>query len=314
MEQPPWTLTVLLATILCFFITLLRRCRHGVRLPPGPRPWPVIGNLNLIGALPHRSIGELSVRYGPVMSLRLGSVPAVVASSAEAARFFLKTQDLCFIDRPKVAAARYTLYNSLDMLWAPYGARWLQARRLWQTELLSPRRLRSQEHARAEEVRATLRDLRHEASSSSMPVTVKEHLLMLSINVISRMVLGRKYVLLVDDGRASSSASSPEEFKWMIDELFFLNGALNVGDFVPWLGWMDPQGYVRRMKRLGKMFDRFLEHVLDEHDGRRRREGERFVPVDVVDQLLQLADDPDLEVPIQRDGIKAFIMVRMPEL
>ncbi|TVU07155.1 hypothetical protein EJB05_47197, partial [Eragrostis curvula] len=64
-------------------------------------------------------------------------------------------------------------------------------------------------------------------------------------------------------------------------------------------------GYIRRTKRLSKMMDVFLEHVLDEHNERRREEGEGFVPKDMIDLLLQIADDPDMEVPIQRDGIKA---------
>ena len=63
------------------------------------------------------------------------------------------------------------------------------------------------------------------------------------------------------------------------------------------------------MKRLAKMFDRFVEHVLREHEDRRRREGPAFVPADMVDQLLQLAGDPSLDVPIDRDGVKASILV-----
>jgi len=63
------------------------------------------------------------------------------------------------------------------------------------------------------------------------------------------------------------------------------------------------------MKRLAKMDDRFLEHVLDEHNERRRREGEGFLARDMVDVLLELADDPNLEVPIHRDCVKGFILV-----
>jgi cytochrome P450 len=107
---------------------------------------------------------------------------------------------------------------------------------------------------------------------------------------------------------AGAAPATPEEFRWMIEEIFFLNGALHIGDMVPWLGWFDPNGYVGRMKRLGKMFDRFVEHVLREHEDRRRREGQAFVPNDMVDQLLQLADDPSLDVPIDRDGVKASIL------
>jgi typhasterol/6-deoxotyphasterol 2alpha-hydroxylase len=103
--------------------------------------------------------------------------------------------------------------------------------------------------------------------------------------------------------------TTPEEFKWMLDELFLLNGVLNIGDSIPWLDWMDLQGYIKRMKKLSKMFDRFLEHVVDEHSQRRRREGDSFVAKDMVDVLLQFASDPGLEVKLNREGVKAFTQV-----
>ncbi|EAZ41669.1 hypothetical protein OsJ_26206 [Oryza sativa Japonica Group] len=108
------------------------------------------------------------------------------------------------------------------------------------------------------------------------------------------------------DKDAGGSVTTPEEFKWMLDELFLLNGVLNIGDSIPWLDWLDLQGYIKRMKKLGKMFDRFLEHVVDEHNERRRREGESFVAKDMVDVLLQFADNPNLEVKLKREGVKAF--------
>jgi len=64
------------------------------------------------------------------------------------------------------------------------------------------------------------------------------------------------------------------------------------------------------LKRLRETFDHFLDNVVDEHSERRWREGEEFVAADAVDLLLELADDPNLEVPIQRDGVKAFTLVR----
>ncbi|TVU41530.1 hypothetical protein EJB05_15058, partial [Eragrostis curvula] len=153
-----------------------------------------------------------------------------------------------------------------------------------------------------------LRDVCSAAADGGEVVKLRDHLLMVSLNVISRLVLGKKYATDNDDDERPGSTTTPEEFLWMIHELFVLMGALNIGDMIPWLAWLDLQGYVGRMKRLRKMFDRFLEHVLDEHDERRRREGDKFVALDMVDQLMQLADDPDLEVPIGRDGVKAFIL------
>jgi cytochrome P450 len=289
-------------------IVILRRrlkgtSRHVYRLPPGPRPWPVIGNFNLIGALPHRSIHELSKKYGELMHLRFGSYSVVVASSAEMAKLFLKTHDLLFLDRP----GKHTTYNYADITWSPYGAYWRHARRICATQLFSPSRLASFEHIRTDEVRSLVRGL-FAASASSRAVRLnKDHLSTLSMNVITRMVLGKR---LFDGGEKENVAEGPvsslADFKWMMDELLLVNGVLNIGDWIPWLDWLDLQGYVRRMKRIGKRFSEFIEYILDEHGERRRREGESFVERDMVDVLMQLADDPTFEVQIGRVGVKAF--------
>ncbi|GJN31531.1 hypothetical protein PR202_gb19942 [Eleusine coracana subsp. coracana] len=130
-------LGAVLSTALFLIIILRHRRQRKYNLPPGPRPRPVIGNLNLIGPLPHRSVHELSAKYGPLMSLRFGSVPVVVGLSVEMAKFFLKTHDLAFIDRPRLASGRYTGFNFSDVLWSPYGPYWRQARKLWKAEVFS---------------------------------------------------------------------------------------------------------------------------------------------------------------------------------
>jgi cytochrome P450 len=171
-------------------------------------------------------------------------------------------------------------------------------------ELFSARRLASFEHIRADEVRALVRGLF--AASGRAVHHNKDHLSTLSMNVITRMVLGKRFFGAGAADAAEGLVSSLAELKWMLDELLLLNGVLNVGDWVPWLDWMDLQGYVRRMRKLGRMFDAFMEYVIDEHAERRRREGEGFVARDMVDVLMQLADDPTIEVQFGRVGVKAF--------
>ncbi|KAL4387256.1 hypothetical protein GQ457_09G005240 [Hibiscus cannabinus] len=91
----------------------------------------------------------------------------------------------------------------------------------------------------------------------------------------------------------------------MIGELFLLNGVLDIGDSIPWLSFLDLQGNIKRMKALSKKFDRFLEHVLDEHN--ERRKGVRgYVAKDMLDVLLQLSEDPNLDVKLERHGVKAI--------
>ena len=150
MELPQWAsfLGVVLATVLFLKAVLRRRSSRKYNLPPGPKPWPIIGNLNLIGTLPHRSIHALSKQYGPLTQLQFGSFPVVVGSSVEMAKFFLKTHDVVFTDRPKIAAGKYTTYNYSDITWSPYGAYWRQARKMCVTELFSAKRLDSYEYIR----------------------------------------------------------------------------------------------------------------------------------------------------------------------
>jgi typhasterol/6-deoxotyphasterol 2alpha-hydroxylase len=102
-------------------------------------------------------------------------------------------------------------------------------------------------------------------------VRLRDHLQMAVLGVISRMVLGKKYVETAEDAAegGAPAAATAAEFRELVDEFSVLNSAFNIGDYVPWLDWLDLQGYVRRMKKMSRQFDRFLEHVLDEHNERR---------------------------------------------
>ncbi|XP_031093014.1 trimethyltridecatetraene synthase-like [Ipomoea triloba] len=301
MEAPTWIAyaAAWLSTIALILLAKHLR-RRKLHLPPGPKPWPIIGNLNLIGSLPHRSIHDLSQKYGPIMQLQFGSFPVVVGSSVEMAKIFLKTMDINFVGRPKTAAGKYTTYNYSDITWSPYGPYWRQARRMCIMELFSAKRLDSYEYIRSQELKSILAQL-YNVSSARQPILLKDYLSTLSLNVISRMVLGKSYL-----NESEGAIVSPNEFKKMLDELFLLNGVLNIGDSIPWIDFLDLQGYIKRMKALSKKFDRFLEHVVDEHNGRRVAEGDGFVAKDMVDLLLQLADDPSLEVKLERHGVKGF--------
>ncbi|XP_059432969.1 trimethyltridecatetraene synthase-like [Corylus avellana] len=291
-----WAIVLAMASLAALVLFPFRS--HKLNLPPGPKPWPIIGNLNLIGPLPHQSLHKLSQKYGPIMQLKFGSFPVVVASSPDMAKLFLKTYDHIFAGRPKTAAGKYTTYNYTDIAWAPYGPYLRQGRKIYLSELFCTKRLESYEYIRVEERRALFSRLH---ALAGKPVMVKEHLSRLTLSVISRIVLGKKYF---SESESQTSIVTLKEFQEMLDELFLLNGVLNIGDWIPWLDFLDLQGYVERMKAVTKKFDRFHEHVLDEH--RAKRGVKDFVPKDMVDFLLHLADDPKNDVKLTNDNIKAL--------
>nr|XP_027085781.1 cytochrome P450 71A1-like [Coffea arabica] len=285
---------------LAFLLKLSTHKRLKLNHPPGPKPWPIIGNLNLLGSIPHQSLHLLSQKYGAIMQLKFGSSPVVVASSPEMAKEFLQTHDVNFASRPATAAGKYTSYNCSDMTWAPYGPFWRQARKLYLTQIFNPKRLDFFESIRIEERRAFISRL---YALSGKPVVMRDHLMRLTLSSACQMVLSNKYFA---QSEGDGSLVTFEEFQEMIDTWFWLGGVFNIGDWIPWLDRFDLQGYIKQMKELYKKFDRFHNHVLDDHQARRKTEKD-FIPKDMVDILLQYAEDPDLQVKLTRDQIKGLI-------
>eukprot|EP00253_Pinus_taeda_P017717 PITA_17717 len=177
---------------LLYWILQHKGGRNGGRLPPGPHPWPIIGNLHQLKKPVHHALKDLADKYGPIMFLRLGSVPTVVVSSSETAKHFLKTRDSIFASRPATPAGKYLSYNFKGILLSPYGDYWRQVRKLCVLELFTSKRIESFKHVREEEVSAITRSIWEQSQNGTIAVNVSKAILTLSSNVISRILFGRK--------------------------------------------------------------------------------------------------------------------------
>ncbi|CAL4994542.1 unnamed protein product [Urochloa decumbens] len=185
-------LLVVLSKLKSLFVTKQPK----LNLPPGPWTLPVIGSLHHLitgGPTIFRAMRSLAQRHGPLMTLWLGEVPALVVSSKEAAQEVMKTHDIMFADRlmnPTLGA--FTL-NGHDVVFAPYGERWRQLRKICVLELLSAARVQSFRDVREDEVARFMKDL---VASAGAAVNLTKMISRFMNNTIVRESVGsslRKY-------------------------------------------------------------------------------------------------------------------------
>nr|QOU08777.1 F3'H [Triadica sebifera] len=224
-------------------------------LPPGPKPWPILGNLPHLGQKPHQSTAALARIHGPLLHLRIGFVHVVVAASASVATQFLKVHDANFCSRPPNSGAKHVAYNYQDLVFAPYGPRWRMLRKISSVHLFSSKALDDFRHVRQQEVAVLVRALA--SAGPEMPVNLGQLLNVCTANALGRVMIGRRVF-----GDCDPKA---DEFKSMVVELMVLAGDVNIGDFIPALEWLDLQGIAAKMKKLHKRFDAFLTDILEEH-------------------------------------------------
>ena len=111
------------------------------RLPPGPKPIPVLGNIFQLGFPPHESFTKMARIHGPLMTLRLGSMCTVVISSNEVARKMFKTHDVVLAGRKIYEAMKGEFGHEGSLITSQYGPHWRMLRRLCTTEFFVTSRL-----------------------------------------------------------------------------------------------------------------------------------------------------------------------------
>ncbi|KAI9088109.1 hypothetical protein K1719_030086 [Acacia pycnantha] len=293
---------LLLAAFLFFTASLLlllhlKPTQGRRKQPPGPPAWPVIGNLHLLGTLPHRSLHSLSKRYGPIMSLRLGQVPAVVVSSPEAAELFLKTHDVVFASRPKTQVSEFVSYGSKGMAFSEYGPYWRNVRKLCTLQLLSSSKVDKFGPIRREELVEAVESIKKSAAAREV-VDVSENVGKVIEDMIYRMILGRKR-----DDRF--------DVKRIVQETLSLAGAFNFGDFLPFLRPFDIQGIRKRLVKNSKEVDEMLETFIEENEEAQAvlQKKEHKDIVDILLSCLQADSHHDEHNTVKdRTNIKALLL------
>ncbi|KAI7753629.1 hypothetical protein M8C21_010147 [Ambrosia artemisiifolia] len=228
------------------------------------------------------------------MLLHLGSIPTLVASSAEAAEEIMKTHDLSFCSRPSLTVPNILLYGSKNIGFSPYGEYWRRLKSIVVLKLLSNTRVKSYQKVRASELAHMIHVL---GESRGTIIDMGSVFGSLTNNIISRVALGRKL-----DG---------PKYQKLLCEFIEAFTVFSVGSYIPWLSWVDQAiGSVGKAKRIAKEFDEFLERIIEEHVNKKKGEdAKNNDEEDFVNILLDMQANSSSDFTLHRDSLKALILV-----
>jgi flavonoid 3',5'-hydroxylase len=207
----PVALSCAFLICLLLHIALRSSSRGGGKLPPGPPGVPVLGALPFIGPAPHSGLATLARKYGPIMYLKMGTTGVVVASSAGAARTFLKALDAKYANRLAVASAEVITYGRQDIVFANYGPKWKLMRKLASVHLLGARALADWAYVRRDEAGHLLRGMA-EAAKAGVPVVVSEVLVCALANIVGQVTMSKRVFDAQGDDSNRSGATIKSKY------------------------------------------------------------------------------------------------------
>ncbi|CAM8958180.1 unnamed protein product [Rhodiola kirilowii] len=261
-------------------------------LPPGPRPLPIIGNLHLLGAKPHKSLAKLAQTHGPIMTLKQGQVTAIVISSAPAAKLVLQKHDHLFANRFVPKAFQTSDIEKFSVAWTSLSPKWRHLRKVPNSLIFSKQKMDANGDLMHQKVEELIADARRKCTIGE-PMLIGEAAFKSSLNVLSKMILSIDF--------ADGESETAREFKKVFRERMELAGTPNLVDFFPLLERFDPQRIRARIipnnLKILTMFDR----MIDERLARRAEESSVFENRDVLDNLLNLMQDSNDD--LTRDDI-----------
>lgn len=291
-------LTFTLLLLLKFLIpTTKSNKKNHSKLPPGPTPLPIIGNLLKLGNKPHHSLANLADIHGPIMTLKLGQVTTVVISSADMAKEVLLTHDLITSNRTVPDALSVLNHDQYSLSFMRVSPRWRDLRKICNYQLFSNKTLDSSQALRRRKLQDLLNDIER-CSKVGEAVDVGKAAFKTTVNLLSNTFFSVDFV---------HSAKEAGEYKEIIVSILKEVGVPNVSDFFPMLKFLDLQGIRKRsivsVKKVLSIFKRFVGERV------KMREGTGSIGNDdVLDALLNMSSDGG-KIEMDKDEIEHLLLV-----
>ncbi|XP_010528786.1 PREDICTED: cytochrome P450 76C4-like [Tarenaya hassleriana] len=277
----------------CLFVLAATKSRRSpggtAALPPGPPPLPIIGNILHFGKNPHCSLTELSKTYGPVMSLKLGTVTTVVVSSPEAAKEVLQVHDQVLSGRTSTDPIRSYGHHEVSVAWMPPSPLWRQLRKISVMQLFLSKRLDETKSLRMKKVEDLLK-FTSESCERGEAIAIANASFVTSLNIISNALFSIDF--------ACHDSQSSNDYHDTVVRYMEVSGKPNMANFFPALGFLDLQGTRKEIKEcVGRLF-RVFQGIIDARTAERlsRTKPKDVSSIDLLDYLLDLEKNGGKEI------------------
>eukprot|EP00257_Ricinus_communis_P001347 XP_002511566.2 cytochrome P450 98A2 [Ricinus communis] len=231
----PFLLFISIVFIFSFTCKYYQKLKY--KLPPGPFPWPVLGNLPNIEPDVSKCLDNWSQTYGRIISIWVGSTLNVVVSSSELAEEVLKDKDQVLAHRPRNKAVSIMSRNGKGILWADYGPQYARLRKICMLELFSQKGTEAFRPIREGEVRAMIESIYKDSTcldnKQDDNLFLRKYLNPVVLNSVSMLVLGSRF--LTREGVTNELGS---EFKAIFGDEMKLATSLTPAEHIWWLNWI----------------------------------------------------------------------------
>ncbi|XP_015166793.1 probable (S)-N-methylcoclaurine 3'-hydroxylase isozyme 2 [Solanum tuberosum] len=301
MSMEYYTLLASLLFLIPFFFLIVKQLvQKSQNLPPGPRPWPVLGNILQMGKNPHISLAQFAKMYGPLISVKLGTQLVVVASSPASAAEILKTQDRLLSVRyvPKVATYELSVIDQHSIVFSSdLSNHWKFLRAFCRTHLFSPKAVESQTALREKKVWEMIDFL---GSRKGETVKISEILFGTILNTLGNLFFSKDLCHL-DYERNTSEIK--RIFRYFIE----LGAMPNIADFYPLFEALDLQG----LRKQTEIYQSQLTNIWSEIVKEKRQATSRHSS-DFLDVMMD-SGFSDLQINILVTELMGAVLTPQPQ-
>ncbi|KPP64046.1 cytochrome P450 1A1-like, partial [Scleropages formosus] len=256
------TMALFAMGLILFALERRKQEREQFKRPPGPIPWPFIGNLLQMGEQLHICLTRLRDKYGDVFKVKMGSLVVVVLSGYDTIKQALVRQGESFAGRPDLFSFS-AVANGTSMTFSEkYGEAWILHKKICKNAL----RTFSQAKANNSMCSCLLEE-RICAEASDLVNALSEHpdrargfdpsvsLVTSVANVVCALCFGKRYEY------------SDKEFLNIVqinNEVLRIFAAGNLADFFPIFRYL-PSPSLRKLMQYIRRMNSFIEENIQEH-------------------------------------------------